>query len=144
MPQPLRVVHDTDPKQDILDDVGDLLNGWHIPPTAVLLVMYERGKQKGGGDVRLASGIIIPKGAPHGSLDEDKWQGKVGLVLKVGSVAFTDDEQHKWHDFKPVVGDWVVIGVGDTFSFDLPGDRRARLVDESNVRLIVPGPDLVW
>lgn len=142
MPQPLRVVHTTDPRQEILDDVRPILKDWHIPPTSVLLVMYERGKTKGG-DVMTKGGIIVPE-VQHGSLKEDKWQGKVGLVVKVGAVAFTNTDTYDWHDFAPKEGDWVVVNVGDTFSFDLPGDRRARLVDEQNVRLVVPSPDLVW
>jgi len=141
MPAPLRVVHTQDPKEVLYNATAPYLKDWKIKPTALLLAMYERGKN--GGEAKTAGGIIVPD-VQHGSLKEDKYQGKVGLVMKVGELAFQDDETHAWGEFKPKVGDWVVVNVGDTFSFDIPDDRRCRIVDEQNVRAVVPVPDTVW
>lgn len=143
MPLPLRVVHTTDPKQDIIDDVGSFINGIEPLGAGVLLVMYERGKQKG--DVRTAGGIIVPE-TQTGTLREDKFQGKVGLVMALGPLAFQEDATHQWGGNTPKVGDWVMINVGDTYSFDLPNDRRARIAEDVNVKAKVQSAqfDGVW
>lgn len=141
MPAPLKVVHDTDPKQDIWDEVGRYIEQIEPLGDRVLLVMYERTKQKG--DVRTAGGIIVPE-TKNGSAVEDKWQGKVGMVVKMGPLAFTEDETHKWGGVVPKVGDWVMISVGNSYSFDLPGDRRAREVRDVYVENIVRSMDIVY
>jgi co-chaperonin GroES (HSP10) len=141
MAQPLQLLHSRDPGEEIVADSSAILNGFRIRPTDVLLVMYQREKIQG--DKRTAGGIFIPDNGA-GTLREDAYQGKVGVVMKVGSIAFTTDDDHNWGDFVPKPGDWVVVNVGDTFSFDLPNGRRARVVDENLVRAIIPQPDLVW
>jgi hypothetical protein len=145
--QPLQLRHDVDPKQEIVADSAELLDSFAIRPYDVLLVMYQR--ELIAGDKRLKSGIFLSDNGV-GTLREDSYQGKVGLVMKVGSLAFTDEEDHKWEGFTPQVGDWVVINVGDTFGFELPAalgrtqGRKVRIVDENLVRAIVPEPDVVW
>lgn len=142
MPRPLQIVHDVDPKEQILAECQEMLADFRLRPTDVMLVMYQRDKT---GDViqLAATGLYLPNSAKS-TVAEDAYQGKIGLVIKVGSLAFTTDDDHRWGDFVPKLGDWVVINVGDTFSFDLPNGRRARCVDENLVRLIVPRPDSVW
>lgn len=145
MPAPLRVIQSSDPAQDIMDDVGEFIPHFRPVGAGVLLVMYERGNQKGGGEVKTKGGIIVPNTAT-GALAEDKYQGKVGLVVALGPIAFTEDASHRWGDAVPQVGDWVLISIGDSYSFDLPGPRRARMVDDVNVKLIVSREafDAVW
>lgn len=145
MPLPLRVVHKTDPRQDIIDDVGDIAKHFQPLGAGVLIVMYERGKQKGGEMAQTSGGIFIPETAT-GVIKEDKYQGKVGLVMALGPIAFTEDERHQWGAVTPKIGDWVMVSVGDTYSFDLPGDRRARLVEDVNIKFIVSPEafDSVW
>ena len=145
MPAPLRVVHKGDPKQDIYEDVGHLIEHFQPMGDQVLLIMYERGKQKDGEPVKTEGGIYLPHGTT-GVLAEDKWQGKVGLVVAMGPIAFTEDEHHKWGHAVPKIGDWVMISIGDSYSFDLPGDRRARQVSDASVKVILQPEALqaVW
>src|SRR5580692_7286821 len=128
MAQPLAIVHTEDPALPIIRETGHLLEDVVIPPTDLLLVMYEPDKEKG--DKRTRGGIILPEGDRH-SISEGKHQGKAGLVMKLGAMAFKDDDTHKWHDFRPKLHDWVVINVGDSFSYDMTGARRVRQVHES-------------
>lgn len=137
MPVPLQVIHDRDPRDAVWQDVGDHIKGIEPLAAGVLLIMYERGA---GGEVRTKSGIILSAKTTN----EDKYQGKAGLVVKLGPIAFTDDVGHQWGDMKPKVGDWVIVNVGDSFSFDLPNDRRARIVEDVNVKAIINQPDAVW
>jgi len=138
MAQPLRVLHDRDPREDIREDVGAVTDTIDPLGAGVLIVMYERGKGKG--EAKTAGGIILA----NKTLDEDKYQGKAGLVMKLGPIAFTDDASHQWGDRVPRVGDWVMVNVGDSFAFDLPGDRRACIVEDVNVKAILRHPDMVW
>ena len=41
------------------------------------------------------------------SLDESMYQGKVGLVIAKGPMAFVDDERNNFHGQTVDVGDWV-------------------------------------
>lgn len=141
MAQPIQLLHARDPGKEIMADSSAILKDFRIRPTDVLLVMYQR--EKISGEKRTIGGLFIPDNGA-GTLREDTYQGKVGVVMKVGNIAFTADDDHNWGDFVPKVGDWVVVNVGDTFSFDLPNGRRARVVDENLVRAIIPQPDLVW
>ena len=141
MPQPLRVVETVDPRTLIQQQVGDFLP--HINPigTGVLIVLYERGKQHG--DIKTAGGIIVPE-VKLGALSEDKYQGKVGLVIRTGPAAFLEDANHKWADRLPQEGDWVLCRHSDMFMFDLPNDRRGAIVSDVHVMAILDKPDIVW
>lgn len=141
MPAPVQLLHRVDPKQQIISAVDPWVEGVQIRPYDVLIAMYLREKIEG--DKVTTRGIFLPDNGA-GTLREDLYQGKVGLIRKVGSLAFTDEKDHKWDGFQPKVDDWVVINVGDTFSFDLPGGWRIRIVDENYVRMIVQAPDTVW
>lgn len=132
MAQAIQMLHAADPAQVILKDIGDKAKGLRIMGTAILVAPYVR-------DGKTAGGILL---APK-TRDEDKYQGKVGLVLQVGPIAFADDATHRFGSVIPKVGDWVLYNVGDTFSFEL-GERRCRVVEDVNVKAILAKPDVVW
>ena len=148
MAQPLRLQHEIDPAQEIIAETSGLLSSFKIRPYDVMLVMYQRGLI--AGEKRLRSGLFLANNAT-GTVREDTFQGKVGLVMKVGSLAFTDEDDHKWAGFTPKVGDWVAISVADSqFGFEIspaPGKtegRKIRIVDENFIRMIVQEPDVIW
>ena len=146
MAAPIRVVHESDPKQDIVDEGKHLIKDWKVMAARVLIVMYERGKQKSRAEVRTAGGIIVPDTGEMGSLGTEKFQSKVGLVMKVGPLAFQDDETHRWGGVIPEIGDWVQIDVSRTIPFDMPNGRRGRYVEDVDVYAILPDIafDAVW
>lgn len=74
--------------------------------------------------------------------DEDVFQGKVGLILKMGPMAFQDDETHKW-PIKPKIGDWVTYRVSDGWPFMLV-DQPCRIINERAIRLVLNRPDVVY
>jgi co-chaperonin GroES (HSP10) len=90
-----------DPKQAILDFVGDL-SDIEIIGDRVLIASYMRPEKTAGGIIR-----------PDANKAEDVWQGKVGLVLKCGPDAFIDPASGDPYDqtFKP--GDWALFFIGD-------------------------------
>ena len=170
MAQPLQLQHDVDPKQEIIKDCAEMLASFQIRPYDVLLVMYQR--ELIAGEKRLRSGIFLPDNGV-GTMREDTYQGKVGLVMKIGASAFTDEPdvkepdtvaadgtvtvgkiivgKHTWKGFRPKVHDWVAINVNDSmFGFDLPkmpwlpSGRKVRTIDENMVRMIITEPDVIW
>lgn len=149
MGAPVLVHHDIDPADEIREDVGVLCDEFQPIGADILIVMYERINTKGGEERKTAGGLLIPTTAKTTASD-DKFQGKVGLVMKMGPIAFTEDDQHRWGGVVPKVGDWVIVNINETFSFDLPvyskgrsragspdGERRARMVQDVYVRGIV-------
>lgn len=95
--QALKMVHDRDPKEVIYETLGGAEKFLETMGDKVLVATYMRPE-------KTASGIILPEN----TREEDRFQGKVGLVIEVGPVAFTDDETHKF-PVKPNKGDWVVF-----------------------------------
>lgn len=87
---------------------------------------------------RTAGGIELP----DSYRDEDVFQGKTGLVLTMGDLAFSDDETHRW-PVKPKVGDWVAYRVSDGWPFML-GQQPCRLVNERGIRMVLERPDVVY
>src|SRR5258708_34640278 len=88
----MRIVPDRDPVQEIIDDVGPHLDDIEIPTQYVLLGKYVRPE-----GAKTRGGIEIPLEA----LKDDRFQTKVGLVLKIGNTAFKDDDTGKFHGVRP-------------------------------------------
>jgi hypothetical protein len=84
-----------DPKKAIMDAVGDL-SRVELCRDLVLVGRYISPDKVGS--------IYIPQQ----SIGEDEFQGRVGLILKIGPLAFKYDD-YNGPDFQ--VGDWVVFGV---------------------------------
>lgn len=127
----MRMEENAKAKEELLASVGDLE---HIKVfrNQLLVAIFVRPE-------KTRAGIILP----GMTRDEDKWQGKVGLIVKVGSSAF-DDPDGKW--FKGLaakVGDWIVFRPSDGWQLSV-NEIPCRLIDDVNVRAIIPTPDLVW
>lgn len=127
--------HLVDPKNEIWDDVREYLDDVEPLGTDVLIAVYVRPE-------RTAGGIIVDLG-DKGMKHEDRYQGKVGLVLKMGPAAFREDEAHNWGGRAPKIGDWIAVNVGDTWSCEL-GKRRCRIVEDVHCKLIVQRPDIIY
>ncbi len=80
---------------------------------------------------------------------EDRWQGKVGVVLAVGPLAFEDDNNNDWRGQRAKVGDWVLFSYGDGLDFDYskPGSFDkvpCKLLREGEIAMILPRPDFAY
>lgn len=127
----MRMSHDIDPKQKILDEIGDL-SGYDIAPSQVLVGIYQRPEKTAGGI------ILTPK-----AQKEDQFQGVVGLVLKLGPGAFEDDDMNKFHGFRVSVGDWIEYKPSDTEKTSINGVLCRRLTD-TLVKARIAHPDLIF
>lgn len=122
--------HEGDPKSKLLNDLGDL-SGVELFHNQVLLAVYIRPQ-------RTKSGLYLTD--KH--TDEDRFQSKVGLLVKRGPMAFEQDGS--W--FNGVTfndHDWLVFRPSDGWSITVNG-VLCRVFDDINIRGRVPHPDAVW
>lgn len=130
-PATMKMKHPKDPRKKLLKEVGDV-SEVEVLNNQVLLVVYKRPEMTAGGI--MLSDI---------SLEEDEWQGKVGMILKWGPAAFVDDASITFHGFKPKKGDWVTLWVTDGRKIKL-NDCLCRVVRDTEIRMRIPRPDMVY
>lgn len=123
--------HAVDPKQKLLDDIGDISNV-EIFNNQILVAVYIR-------PAKTKSGIYLS----DQSREEDKLQGKVGLVVKKGPSAFVDEANEWFKDVSVEVNDWVVFRPSDGWSITV-NNVLCRMIDDTAVRGKVDAPDRVW
>jgi co-chaperonin GroES (HSP10) len=120
-----------DPKKDIQKIVGDL-SGVQVKWNMVLVATYIRPSKTSGGIIR-----------PDINVAEDEWQGKVGLVLKLGPMAYRDDEETQFNGEDVKIGEWAVYKVGDAWSVNING-YPCRIVRDSSIKMTVSDPGIVF
>ena len=122
--------HEEDPTQKLLGQLGDI-SEIELFHNQVLLAVYLRPE-------KTKSGLILT--ADH--LDEDKYQSKVGLLVKRGPLAFEQDgnwftgmtfEDHEWLIFRPSDG-WSITVNG----------VLCRIFDDISIKGRAPHPDSVY
>jgi len=123
--------HSKDPRDELKKAVGDL-SGVEIFNNQILVAVYIRpNKTKGG--IYLADS----------TRDEDKTQGKVGLVLKKGPQAFVDETNSWFSDIEVNEGDWVYFRPSEGWSITV-NNVLCRILDDTLVRGRVQKPDHIW
>lgn len=125
------MVHDTDPAEGLLKKIGDL-SGVELFGNQVLIAVYERPE-------KTKSGLYLS----DQTRQEDAYQGKAGLVVKLGPSAFVDDPHYKFHGQSVKAGDWVAIFVSDGRKIVVNG-ALCRLVEDQHIRMKIPAPDAVY
>lgn len=119
-------------KAHVLRNIAKGLEDIEVLYNQVLIAIYIRPEKTAGGIWK-----------PQTNTQEDMWQGKVGLVVKLGPNAFEDDENFQFYGQKAAVGDWVVFKVGDAWSVQV-GGFPCRLVSDSNIRMKTNDPQLIF
>lgn len=127
----MKMTHDEDPKQTLLKELGDLSN-IEIFNNQLLLAIYVRPK-------KTKSGIYLT----DATTQEDLYQSKVGLIVKVGPTAFHDDSGKWFKGMKLDMHDWVVFRPSDSWSINVHG-VPCRLIDDIFIRGKIEAPDQVW
>jgi co-chaperonin GroES (HSP10) len=133
-----------DPRRELLDKLGDL-SGIEIAQNEVLIAIYMRPEKTSGG-------IMLP----HQHLKEDRYQGKCGLVVKIGSACkFVRETPETGRKFGLEIHlhDWIVVRPSDTWALDINSNAEAlqvqdfvqcRLVYDSQIRMRVADPRVIW
>ena len=134
-----------DPKRQVILDRLKDVPGFELAQNEVLVAIYQRDEKTPGGIVLTSK-----------TLKEDVYQGKVGLVVKIGA-------NFKWQHTDPFTGnvggipvqlhDWVVFRPSDTWSleiniregvFEKDGFVVCRTLEAKHIRAVVENPDMVW
>jgi Chaperonin 10 Kd subunit len=123
-------LHLEDPRDVIWNSCGDDLGRVEPFNQQVLIATYIRPA------TRTASGLEIAEEA----VDEDRYQGKVGMVLKKGPRAFVDDGPVKFYDQNVEPGDWVVYRASDGLK-GMIGSREVRFIADVYIRGKIDHPD---
>lgn len=122
-------------KDAVLAQVGDL-DGYSVLGTNILVATYIKPRLTAGGI------IMTDK-----SVDEDRWQGKVGLVLKMGDEAFkytyTAGGAYENVGSKPEVGQYISFHTSDAREIGIRG-VSCKIIDASLIRMVVPRPDDIY
>jgi co-chaperonin GroES (HSP10) len=117
---------------EVMAGIGPALDKVLVATNHVLVGIWMRPERTAGGI------ILTPK-----TRDEDKWQGKVGFVLKKGAIAFKSDDRNDFGDLNPDVGDCVLYRTNDGFSVDVNG-VHCRMIEDVHVKAVVPNPEMIW
>jgi len=142
------VVHDEDPADRLCNLAGNL-DDIEIFNNKVLVAVYQRSNES-----KTTGGIILT----HKTTDEDKYQSKVGLLVKMGPHAFVEvrDPPRWFIDQDDMAeGDWVVFRPSDGWSMtlvskDKDGKKQellCRLLDDTSImgRIDSPfGPERIY
>lgn len=129
------MAHVSDPRSELQAQVGDVshvdvFGNW------VMVAIYKRPEKTKGG-------IILT----DTTRKEDDYQGKVGLVLKKGPMAFVNDSRVDFAGKTVEPGDWIAFRASDGWDFLLRGpkeDTRCRMIADVDVRMMLTDPDAVF
>jgi co-chaperonin GroES (HSP10) len=131
----MKASHAEDPRKEIWDKIGSVAD-YTLYHNRILVAVYIRPSK-----IKTASGFELE--LPESVRKEDEFQGKVGLVLKVGPSAFLDDEHNKFHGQQVEVGDWIVFKPSDSWAAKIKG-VLCRHIEDSLVVARIPSPDYVY
>ncbi len=125
------MLHDVDPTAKLLSEIGDI-SGLEIFNNQVLVAVYIR-------PTKTKSGIYFA----DKTIDEDRHQSKVGLIVKKGPTAF-DDPNGEWFQNESFEEkDWVVFRPSDGWPITV-NNVLCRILQDVQVRGRVTHPDLVY
>lgn len=122
--------HDVDPRTILTDALGNV-DGIELFTNQVLAAVYIRPE-------KTKSGIILTSQ----TLGEDRFQGKVGLIVKQGPQAFKSDTEWTFEQSADV-GDWIIMRPSDGWSITVNG-VLCRILSDTSVKGRISSPDQVW
>jgi co-chaperonin GroES (HSP10) len=123
--------HPVDPAEVLKKEIGDTSNV-EVFNNQILVAVYIRPQ-------KTKSGIFLTEK----TTDEDRYQSKVGLVIKKGPEAFNDESGIWFSDTEIKEGEWVVFRPSDGWSITV-NNVLCRMIDDVNVRARIDQPDRVW
>lgn len=123
--------HEIDPATDAWNRIGDL-SGVDVFNSEVLLAIYQQPEKTLGG-------IIVP----NASREENIYQGKAGMVVKKGPLAFQSTDSVDFGGQDVEIGEWIAIRPTDGWAVKVNG-VECRLVTDVNIKLRIQSPDVIY
>jgi co-chaperonin GroES (HSP10) len=138
----VKKIDNVDAFMETLEQFKDVLDQVEVFHSQILVAKYIRTTVG-------TSGSLI---APTISKKEDMWQGKAGIVVKIGPGAFKDDSSVKFYGTSVKIGDWVMYRNTDGWDFNVKPrvgsaagmEIPCRFLDDIDVKGRVPRPDILW
>jgi co-chaperonin GroES (HSP10) len=127
----MTMFHEKDPRDVLLEQIGDI-SEVELFNNQVLIALYIRPN-------KTKSGIHLT----DRTTEEDIYQSKVGLVLKLGPNAFKDDEGLWFEDVNVDINDWVISRPSDGWTITI-NKVPCRIVSDVNIRGRIQNVDQVW
>lgn len=130
----MKMKHDKDPKEEILERTRQYTDNISLTGAQVLVGIYMRPQKTAGG-------ILLTDDYRA----EDHYQGKAGLILKIGPAPIDKDDDDFFGGKFPKVGDWIVYRPSDGFPMDFGDKQKCRILqDRRQIKMIVNEPDLIF
>jgi len=123
--------HDVDPAKKLIEEIGDL-STVELFNNQILLGVYIRPE-------KTKSGIYMTDS--HRS--EDRFQSKVGLILKMGPRAFEPNNYGLFEGETFNLHDWVVSRPANGWNITVHG-VLCRIIRDEQIEGRVKNPDEVW
>ena len=128
---PMIMQHEVDPKSKLLAELGDL-SSVELFNNQILVATYIRPQ-------KTKSGIYLT----DKTTEEDKFQSKVGLLVKTGPSAFEENDEGWFQNEEFNLNDWLVFRPSDGWSITIHG-VLCRILSDTQVKGRVQNPDEVW
>lgn len=122
--------------EEILASIGEAVDKIDMFHNQILVAVYIKPAYR-----VLASGDKLH--LTDATVDEDKWQGKVGLVLKKGPQAFKSDARTDFGDMNVFPGEWVLFRVSDAPAIKI-NEVYCRLLEDIHIRGKVQSPEIIY
>jgi co-chaperonin GroES (HSP10) len=133
------MLHEVDPKEDLLRRIGDVSH-IRLMQNMVLVATYVRPE-------KTVKGIILTANTRK----EDEYQGKVGLVIAKGPLAFVNDGQndfkgqdialHEWISYRQSDGWQLIIRGAERNMAEAHGGWHCRMLQDIDIRAVISAPD---
>ena len=107
-----------------------VLHNWIITATYYLPGSLDVA---GGGKIHL----------PEKTHDEALWQGKIGLVIGKGPLAFKDNDYVKFDGQNVEIGEWVMYDILEGRQFTIERVHCRRLKD-TQIVMTIPDPRMIY
>ena len=123
--------HEVDPSKKLIEEVGDL-SQIELFNNQILVGVYIRPQ-------KTKSGLYLSEK----TTEEDRFQSKVGLLLKLGPRAFEPNDEGWFSGETFNLHDWLVFRPADGWSITVKG-VLCRILTDTQVKMRIPNPDEVW
>lgn len=123
--------HEVDPREKIIKELGDL-SKIELFNNQVLCAVYIR-------PTKTKSGIYLS----DNTVAEDRFQGKVGLLVGMGPSAFQDDSGQWFNQTAFNLHDWLVFRPSDGWNITING-ILCRILSDTQIKMRISAPDVAW
>lgn len=142
--QVVYVLGEEDPKDVIMKRLGNVLDCFPVLHGSRVMVATAPTSVK-------KSSILQTQTARDKDIEEGRWQGKCGLVIKLGECAFETDPRYPayaWRGPKPAVGDWVYFRTSDARETGIGVSEAVaisvRIIWDSDIDGTVTDIEKIW